>query len=119
MHGDQRNFSKTLFPRWLKEELKAQSRVGNPEMTVGTKLKQTRIMTLVSPHSIWSVHIMVSGKGRMRDFFVVVVPTSQAFDSVPREAYIVYLIKRHPQKRKVSQISIHLRSRLDGELSNI
>lgn len=70
MHDDQRNFSKTLFPRWLKEELKTQSRVGNPEMTVGTKLKQASIMTLISPHSIWSIHIMVSDKGRMRDFFL-------------------------------------------------
>lgn len=56
MHDDQRNFSKTLFPRWLKEELKTQSRVGNPEIIVGTKLKQASIMTLINPHNIlWSV----------------------------------------------------------------
>lgn len=106
MHDDQRNFSKTLFPRWLKEELKTQSRVGNSEVTGGTKLKQASIMTLISPHSIWSIHIMVSGKGRMRDFLFV--STSQALDSMPIEAYITYLINRHPQKRKVSQISITL-----------
>lgn len=74
-------------------------------MTVGTKLKQASIMTLINPHSFWFIHIMVSGKGRMRDFFV---PTSQAFESMPIEAYIIYLIKRLPQKRKVSQISIIL-----------
>lgn len=100
MHDDQRNFSKTLFPRWLKEELKTQSRVGSPKMTVGTKLKQASIMTLICPHSIWSIHNMVSGKGRMQDFFC---SDFTSFGSMPIEAYIVYSIKR-----KVSQISIIL-----------
>lgn len=49
MYGGQRNFSKKLFPRWLKEELTAQSRVENPEITVVTKLKQASIKALISP----------------------------------------------------------------------
>lgn len=92
MHDDQRNFSKTLFPRWL--------RVKNPEQSgkfrndCWNKIETSKHHDPYQPtqHLVYS--FMVSGKGRM--------------DSMPIKAYIIYLIKRHPQKRKVKQISITL-----------
>ena len=74
----------------------------NSETTVVTKLKHASSMTL-SPLQACGPYILCSGaEGRVKE--ISFPPNSQAFDSIPEEVFIVYLIKRQPLNRNVSRI---------------
>lgn len=107
-----------LFLRQLK------IRVNNPEQTgkfrdnSSNEIKARKQLDPQPITSVWSIHTVFSREGRVRE--ISFRPNSQAFESMPEEVLIVYLIKRQPLNRNVSRIrSILGYTGSDSNIQNI